>query len=229
MFYWLVMPAAGIGRRFGGQFPKQHALLGTGTVLEAALRPFIADDRCRGIVLALAADDARRASLAQRLPARVRFVTGGAQRSESVLQGLQALEGEAQPADWVLVHDAVRPCLSVADLQRLLAVADQAADGALLAAPVTDTVKQQDATGRSCNTVAREGLWRALTPQMFGYAQLRAVLQRARAAQLEPTDEAQAIEWAGGRPLLVAAQDSNIKITTAEDLLVAAAILGARR
>jgi len=229
MFYWLVMPAAGMGRRFGGQSPKQHALLGTGTVLEAALRPFIADDRCRGVVLALAADDLRRDALAQRLPTRVRLVTGGAQRSESVLLGLQALDAEAAAQDWVLVHDAVRPCLSAADLERLLAAAGHAPDGALLAAAVTDTLKQQDATGRSCNTVAREGLWRALTPQMFGYARLRQALQQARAAQLEPTDEAQAIEWAGGRPLLVPAQDSNIKITTAEDLWVAAAILEARR
>jgi len=229
MRYWLVMPAAGTGRRFGGQYPKQHAMLAGSTVLETSLRIFVADDRCRGVALALAADDPRRAALSQRLPARVRVVTGGAQRSESVLLGLEALTAVADERDWVLVHDAVRPCLSIADLDRLLTAGEATEQGALLAAVVTDTLKQQDAAGRSFHTVARDGLWRALTPQMFRYGRLRAALQQARHTALEPTDEAQAMEWLGDKPLLVAAADSNIKITTAEDLAVAAAVLAGRR
>jgi 2-C-methyl-D-erythritol 4-phosphate cytidylyltransferase len=229
MRYWLVMPAAGAGRRFGGQYPKQHAMLAGSTVLETSLRIFVADDRCRGVALALAGDDLRRAALSQRLPARVRVVTGGAQRSESVLLGLEALTAVADERDWVLVHDAVRPCLSIGDLDRLLTLGDATEQGALLAVPVADTLKQQDAAGRSFHTVARDGLWRALTPQMFRYGRLRAALQQARHAMLEPTDEAQAVEWLGDKPLLVAAADSNIKITTAEDLAVAAAVLAGRR
>ena len=95
MRYWVVMPAAGAGRRFGGQYPKQHAVLAGSTVLETSLRIFIADDRCQGVALALAADDPRRPALSRRLPSRVRVVTGGAQRSESVLLGLESLAAVA--------------------------------------------------------------------------------------------------------------------------------------
>ena len=228
MQYWLVIPAAGAGRRFGTTTPKQHAPLAGTTVLEASLRVFLDDERCRGVVLAMADDDAQRVTLAQRLPARVRIVTGGAQRCESVLRGLEALAGRVGDEDWVLVHDAVRPCLSRTDLDRLLSAGSTSRHGALLAAPVADTVKYADGALCSEETVPRERLWRALTPQMFRFRQLCTALMQAQVAAREPTDEAQAIEWLGERPLLVAAMHSNIKITTTEDLAIAAAILAAR-
>jgi 2-C-methyl-D-erythritol 4-phosphate cytidylyltransferase len=128
----------------------------------------------------------------------------------------------------VLVHDAVRPCLSRADLDRLLDAGGGTRSGALLAAPVAETVKHADAAQCCERTVPREQLWRALTPQMFRYRRLCSALTQAQQAAREPTDEAQAIEWLGERPLLVAAAHSNPKITTAEDLAVAAAILAAR-
>jgi 2-C-methyl-D-erythritol 4-phosphate cytidylyltransferase len=226
--YWLVMPAAGSGRRFGSPLPKQHAPLGRSTVLETGLRLFLADVRCAGAVLAMSPDDPQRDALRRRLPASVLIVDGGAVRSASVLAGLAALAGAAAADDWVLVHDAVRPCLSAADLDRLLTAGEREACGALLAAPVADTIKSTADGRHSAGTVPRNQLWRAQTPQMFRYAALRAALSQAQAAGREPTDEAQALEWQGGQPLLVAAQDGNPKVTAADDLIVASAILAAR-
>ena len=232
MRYWIVMPAAGAGRRFGGS--KQYAPLGDRTVLETALQPFLEDAQCLGGSLLLAADDPHRSRLIGALPPYLSVDEGGAERAHSVCNGLRALEARAGADDWVLVHDAARPLLSAADLQRLLQYGGLDATGALLAAPVADTVKRaQDGSEpsgvrRCAATLPREGLWLAQTPQMFRYAPLRAALERAMADGRTPTDEAQAMEWQGHAALLVPAQDSNIKITTATDLLLANAILQQR-
>ncbi len=230
MRYWLVMPAAGAGRRFGSA--KQYAQLAGTTVLEAALRVFLADPRCAGGTLVLAEDDPHRESLAARLGPRLRIANGGAERAHSVRNGLSALAERAEPEDWVLVHDAARPCLSAADLERLLEHTGETEQGALLAAPVADTVKRADAadiaSARVAETVAREGLWLAQTPQMFRLAALRAALERAIATRRAPTDEAQAMEWQGVSARLVQARDSNFKITNTADLALAEAILAAR-
>ena len=232
MRYWIVMPAAGAGRRFGGS--KQYALLGDRTVLETALQPFLEDPQCLGGSLLLAADDPHRSRLIAALPARLSVDEGGSERAHSVCNGLRALETRAGADDWVLVHDAARPALSAGDLQRLLQRGGVDAVGALLAAPVADTVKRaQDGNGESgvrrcAATLPREALWLAQTPQMFRYAPLRAALERAVADGRTPTDEAQAMEWQGHAALLVQAHDSNLKITTATDLLLAQAILRQR-
>ncbi|HTP40381.1 MAG TPA: 2-C-methyl-D-erythritol 4-phosphate cytidylyltransferase [Steroidobacteraceae bacterium] len=229
--YGLVMPAAGAGRRFGS--PKQYQPLMEGrSVLATALQPFLADPRCAAIALVLAGDDPQRATLAARLPAKVRIVDGGAERSHSVSNGLRALlAAGADPAQWILVHDAVRPCLSARDLESLLASAGDEPVGALLAAPLADTLKQAPvgaAAPRAAATLDRSGLWRALTPQLFRLQPLLRALEAAHAQQRSPTDDAQAMEWQGLQARLVAAQDANPKITTAEDLLIARAILAAR-
>ncbi|MDE2219014.1 MAG: 2-C-methyl-D-erythritol 4-phosphate cytidylyltransferase [Gammaproteobacteria bacterium] len=236
MRYWVVIPAAGAGLRFGGTIPKQHWPLGGSTVLEISLRPFIADPRCVAVALVLDEMGLSDAVLRARLPARVLVVAGGAERPDSVLRGLAALAestGADRPAapadaDWVLVHDAARPCLSARDLERLLAAGAAHAHGALLAAPVADTLKSAGADGCAETTVARASLWRALTPQMFRFAALHDALHAARAAGRSPTDEAQALEWRGVRPLLVAGADGNLKLTTRADLAVAEAILAER-
>ena len=228
MRYWLVMPAAGASLRFGGALPKQHTALAGRTVLELALQPFLDDARCAGVVLALGAAALADAGLRGRLPSQVLAVAGGAQRSDSVRQGLAALDSRAAGEDWVLVHDAARPCLSSADRDRLLTAGAATVNGALLAAPVTDTIKQADAARCSERTVDRGVLWRALTPQMFRFGALRRALDAARDAGRTPTDEAQAMEWSGVRALLVAAQDNNLKVTSREDLALAAAVLAAR-
>jgi 2-C-methyl-D-erythritol 4-phosphate cytidylyltransferase/2-C-methyl-D-erythritol 2,4-cyclodiphosphate synthase len=237
MRYWLVMPAAGSGTRFGAASPKQYAALAGRTVIEWALAPFLADTRCAGIVVALAADDAQWAAIAARLPAaRVTAVAGGAHRSLSVRRALEALAGRAVAADWVLVHDAARPCLGSDDLERLVAGLAAHPLGGLLAAPAADTLKRAaQTTGAAvpvaavAETVDRAPLWRALTPQMFRHGSLCAALDAAHAAQRFPTDEAQALEWQGEQPVLIAGAATNLKITTAEDLVLAAAILESRR
>jgi 2-C-methyl-D-erythritol 4-phosphate cytidylyltransferase/2-C-methyl-D-erythritol 2,4-cyclodiphosphate synthase len=235
MRYWLVMPAAGSGSRFGGDLPKQYAPLAGRTVLEWALEPFLGDTRCAHVVVALAAGGQGFEPVARRLAAQhaARFstVTGGAQRSQSVRNALGALASRAAADDWVLVHDAARPCLSAQDLEKLLSGGATHPVGALLAVPAADTLKRarqgfgpDRAVGE---TVERAGLWRALTPQMFRYGRLCAALDAAHAAGRWPTDEAQALEWQGEQPLLIEGAATNFKITTSADLALATTVLRA--
>ena len=221
--YWLVMPAAGKGARMGEvAAPKQYLALAGRLVIEHALAPFLADARCRGAVVALAPDDGRFKHLAVASDPRVHTVTGGATRADSVRAALAAVAVAAGDEDpWVLVHDAARPCLARADLEALLGVLPASPDGALLAAPVADTVKRADAAGRVVATVARAGLWCAATPQAFRLRRLIAALGAAPGA----SDEAGAIEAAGGRPQLVAGSPLNLKLTRPGDLALAARIL----
>ena len=232
MRYWLVMPAAGSGTRFGAASPKQYAQLLGRTVIEWALAPFLGDARCAGIVVAIAPEDGEWARIAARLAgAPLSAVAGGAQRSVSVRHALAALVARAAPADWVLVHDAARPCLRGEELERLLTQLAAHPLGGLLALPAADTLKRAmdaEPSARVAETVDRVALWRALTPQMFRYGRLCAALDAAHAAQRFPTDEAQALEWQGEQPLLVGGSATNLKITTGADLKLAAAILQAR-
>jgi 2-C-methyl-D-erythritol 4-phosphate cytidylyltransferase len=245
MRYWLVMPAAGTGTRFGAALPKQYASLEGRTVIEWALSPFLEDPRCAHIVVALAPADRHWDGVAGRLAAAaggsspVTGVTGGEARSRSVRLGLAALEAHAAPDDWVLVHDAARPCLAAGDLGRLIGALCDHPLGGLLACPLRDTLKRASepaagppgaAPGAAvvAATVERSGLWRALTPQMFRFRRLCAALDAAHAAARLPGDEAEALEWLGERPLLVEGAASNLKVTGADDLTLAAAILRAR-
>jgi 2-C-methyl-D-erythritol 4-phosphate cytidylyltransferase len=235
MRYWLVMPAAGSGRRFQGDQPKQYAPLLGRTVIEWALAPFLGDPRCAHGVVVIAEGDASWHRVAARLGSeRLSATPGGGERSVSVRRGLRALAGRAAPGDWVLVHDAARPCLETDDLERLLERVDAHGGGGLLAARAADTLKQaQSGTAPGevtvARTVERAELWRALTPQMFRYAALGAALDAAHAAGRHPTDEAQALEWRGESPLLVEGAASNLKLTTSADLKLAEAVLRTRR
>jgi 2-C-methyl-D-erythritol 4-phosphate cytidylyltransferase len=229
--YWLVMPAAGVGRRFGGA--KQFAALQQRTVLELALQPFLEDPHCQGGAIALSSDEPRRTELAARVPQRFALIEGGETRAHSVLNGLGALARRAAPEDWVLVHDAARPCLSGADLARLLQGA-AGSQGALLAVPVSDTVKRAQPAGTGAlpavaSTQSREALWLAQTPQMFALGALESALKQALGEGRSPTDEAQAMEWQGVAARLIEARDTNLKITSAADLLLARAILQLRQ
>lgn len=240
MRYWLVMPAAGSGRRFrerdpasaagatGSDLPKQYASLLGRTVIEWALAPFASDPRCVGLVVALAPGDRHWPHISSRAGAGKELILaqGGAERAHSVRGALAALSDRAADGDWVLVHDAARPCLSRPDLDRLLTEGEGHPVGAVLAAPVADTLKACADDGGIERTVDRAGLWRALTPQMFRYGALCAALDAAIEAGRSPTDEAQALEWAGARPLAVRGSAANLKITTTADLALAAAMLG---
>ena len=235
MKYYLVMPAAGSARRFQGDTPKQYAPLLGRTVIEWALAPFLADPRCARAVVVIAESDSTWQHVAARAGSeRLSATTGGSERSASVRRGLAALEERADRDDWVLVHDAARPCLAAADLERLIARVTEGGSGGLLAVRTTDTLKEAraGAAGESsavAATVDRTNLWRALTPQMFRFGALCAALDAAHAAGRHPTDEAQALEWCGESPLLVEGLATNLKLTSGEDLALAEALLRARR
>ena len=226
--YWGVIPAAGQGTRMGTGRPKQYLELAGRAVLEHTLERLAGDPRITGIVVALGPDDADWGRLAMPAGVEVRTVTGGAERCHSVLNALESLAGCAAPTDWVLVHDAARPCLRPADLSRLLDTLAEDPVGGLLALPVRDTMKRAGVGDRVDATVDRNGLWHALTPQMFRLRALREALDKAIAAGVLVTDEAAAMEWAGHRPRLVAGAGDNLKITRPEDLPLAEYYLARR-
>lgn len=217
------MPAAGSGRRFGSDIPKQYLPLAGRSVIEHALGLFLDDARCRSIVVALDATDAHFAALPVATHPRLRTVTGGARRCDSVSLALAAVA--APPDAWVLVHDAARPCLARADLEALLSALATDPVGGLLAAPLADTLKRADQQQRVAETPSRAGLWRALTPQMFRLGMLTEALHAAQASGREPTDEAQAVEWFGHVPRLVRGSAGNLKITEPADLAIAGALI----
>lgn len=224
--FWAVVPAAGAGRRMGSTTPKQYLELHGRAVLHHTVARLAAQPGLRGIVIAVDAADERFDALAAELPGPVQRVTGGAERADSVLAALDHLAGHAAADDWVLVHDAARPCLRAEDLEHLLATLAEEPVGGLLGIPVVDTVKHADGAGVVDATVDRSGLWRALTPQMFRLGPLRTALGDALAAGVAVTDEASAVEWAGHRPRMVEGSADNVKITRPEDLALAALYLG---
>ena len=201
--------------------PKQYLpLLGRAMLLHT-LERLGRYPRLRGLVVGIAEDDAYWPTLAAAIPTLLTTYVGGAERAQTVLNGLRALETYAAPDDWVLVHDAARPCVRHADIDALLAAVVGHADGGLLALPLSDTVKRADHNGCIEETVPRAGLWRALTPQVFRLAALRDALESAMRAGVEITDEASAMEYSGARPRLVHGHADNIKITVPEDLALA--------
>lgn len=227
--FWAVIPAAGSSRRMGpATLPKQYLELAGRCVLAWSLEPFLAHPQCSGVVVVLAADDAQWPALEVAKDSRIATAAGGAERSQSVQRGLEALGDRAAADDWVLVHDAARPCLDRSDLDELLQQLGSDPVGGLLAAPVIDTLKRADTERRVLNTVERENLWRALTPQMFRYGLLKRALTEAQRNTAAVTDEAQAVELLGLNPKLVAGSADNIKITVPQDLARAQQILASR-
>lgn len=216
-----MVPAAGGGLRLGADRPKQYVALRGQPILLHTLDRLASYPRLRGILIGIAADDAYWPTLNVSTPKLIGTYVGGEQRAKTVLNGLQALARHAGPNDWVLVHDAARPCLRHSDIDRLLAAVDGHADGGLLALPLSDTLKRADHNGSVSETVIRTGLWRALTPQAFPIAALRTALDAALRAGIEITDEASAMEYTGARPRLVPGHADNIKITLPGDLALA--------
>lgn len=214
-----VVPAAGIGSRMQATCPKQYLTIGQHTLLEHSIARLFSHPAVKQVIVALSPDDTQFASLPLARDPRVLSVTGGETRAESVLAGLRAAQG----ASWVLVHDAARPCLHPDDLARLLQVRESSHIGAILAAPVRDTMKRgEPGIAAVAHTVEREDLWHALTPQFFPHSLLTACLTRALAEGATITDEASALEYCGYHPLLVSGRSDNIKVTRPEDLALAA-------
>ena len=225
--YWAVVPAAGAGKRMQAQQPKQYLTLGKRTILEHTLDRLLTHSRVAGVVLALSPEDPYWPALAPRYEGQsVLLADGGAERCHSVLNALRRLRGVAGDDDWVLVHDAARPCLRHADIDRLLTELEGDSVGGILALPVSDTVKRADAGHTITETVERTGLWRAMTPQMFRLGTLREAIAAALEGGVLVTDEAAAIEAAGLAPKVVEGHGDNIKITRPGDVALAALFLG---
>ncbi|WP_305804108.1 2-C-methyl-D-erythritol 4-phosphate cytidylyltransferase [Stenotrophomonas sp. YIM B06876] len=216
---WVVVPAAGRGTRFGGPLPKQYLPAGGQPVLVHTLEALLQHPGVAGAMVAISENDADWPGWSEIAGKPVLTCTGGASRAASVLAGLLALPDSVRADEFVLVHDAARPNLAQADLGRLLEVGRQDPVGAILAAPVRDTLKRAGDDGGIDRTEPRQRLWRALTPQLFRRHQLIRALQDAAAAGVEVTDDAMAMERLGARPLLVEGAESNFKITTPADLL----------
>ena len=225
---WAVIPAAGRGSRLGGKVPKQHLEIAGRTLLEHSLEAVLEHPEIRGAALALAPDDPHWSGL-ERLCGKVLItVEGGGERHESVLSGLRGLATWAATEDWVLVHDAARPCLHPTDLNRLIDALRHDQVGGILAAPARDTLKRAE-HGRIEATIARQFVWHAMTPQMFRYGLLLDCLQAACEDGATVTDEASAVERAGYRPRIVEGSWQNLKVTRVEDLRLAEFLLTERR
>ena len=219
---WGVVPAAGIGSRMGAQLPKQYLEVAGVSLLERSVSVLLDCPHITGVVVALHPQDQLASAITRLDDARVQKVSGAEVRAGSVLAALDALAARASMQDWVLVHDAARPCLRGDDLERLIARVTTDDCGGLLAQPVVDTVKQASPEGRVTATLDRSELWRAQTPQMFRLGELAEALRMALAGGADITDEASAMELAGHPVQLVAGSASNLKVTVAEDLALAA-------
>ncbi|MET3078280.1 MULTISPECIES: 2-C-methyl-D-erythritol 4-phosphate cytidylyltransferase [Pantoea] len=214
-----VVPAAGVGSRMQAACPKQYLTIGQFTLLEHSVARLLAHPAVKQVIVPVSNDDGWFDSLPLAQDSRILRVTGGNTRAESVLAGLNAIHH----SEWVLVHDAARPCLHPDDLARLLAVREYSKVGGILAAPVRDTMKRAEPDKTAiAHTVEREDLWHALTPQFFPHQLLTACLTRALHEGATITDEASALEYCGYHPELVSGRSDNIKVTRPEDLALAA-------
>lgn len=224
--YTAVVPAAGVGKRMQADRPKQYLMLGGKTIIEHTLEQLISHPQISRVVVALHPDDPYFEELPISQAEWLTRVDGGKERADSVLAGLRHLPQEG----WVLVHDAARPCVSHRDLSNLFALHLKGESGGILATPVRDTMKRAQASHPELisHTEERENLWHALTPQFFPVKTLTESLGNALQANANITDEASAIEWAGGQVNLVEGSSSNIKITRPDDLALAEYYLSRR-
>ncbi len=219
--YWAIVPAAGIGKRMGAECPKQYLSLSGRPVIGHTLDRLARHPLISEIIVVLAEADSYWGEVdLKSISKPITTTIGGNERCDSVLNGLKAIEAKANEDDWVLVHDAARPCVRVDDIEQLIAQCKDT-EGGLLGMPVKDTMKEVDDGVFIRQTLNRDQIWHALTPQMFHYRDLRFALEQALKSGQTVTDEAMAMELAGFRPKLISAHADNIKITQPEDLALA--------
>ena len=221
--YWAIIPAAGVGKRMQADRPKQYLPLANKTVIEHTLDRLLSMPAVSGAVLAISDGDDYWRALNYHSEKPLLIAVGGSERSDSVLNALQLLQQQTSSSRqtvWALVHDAARPCVRTADVQNLIEQASNK-NGGLLALPVRDTMKRAGENSLIDHTVEREGLWHALTPQMFRLDLLLDALLQAQQQHQLVTDDASAMELAGYSPQLIEAHEDNIKITRAFDLQLA--------
>ncbi len=223
--YWCIVPAAGIGARMGAGIPKQYLTLDGQTILERSLSRILTLPDLAGIVVPLSSEDTYWTSLTILQHPLVHTIHGGASRADSVLNGLNYLADKAHSTDWVLVHDAARPCVTMDSILKLRDELISNQVGGILALPVSDTIKQVSSQHQIQTTVDRSLLWQAQTPQMFRYKVLRDCLIQALGDCETVTDESSAVELCGYKPQVVEGRSDNIKITRPDDLVLAEFIL----
>ncbi|MEX2367211.1 MAG: 2-C-methyl-D-erythritol 4-phosphate cytidylyltransferase [Pseudohongiellaceae bacterium] len=222
--YWAIIPAAGLGRRMGATVAKQYLRIDHRTILELTIERLHRIGRLEKIVLVLHPEDSSWTFLNTSHYSNIVTAAGGEERCHSVLNGLEYLKNEAADNDWILVHDAVRPCVSVGDIEKLISVLADDPVGGILASRVRETVKR--AGGDTIlETLNREDLWLAATPQMFRYRILHDAMEAAIGNNLQATDEAAAVEAMGLNVKLVTGRSDNIKVTHPEDIELARFIL----
>ena len=219
--YWAVVPAAGVGSRMASDIPKQYLKLNNKAVIEHTLESLLSYAAISGVAVAISEADEYWQDVNITSEKPVIKAQGGEERCHSVLNALLELEQYAGPHDWALVHDAARPCLRHEDIEKLIAGVDGDMVGGILAVPVHDTMKRADENNVIEFTEQREGLWHALTPQMFHLKTLIDAIQRALECHTVITDEASAMEFVGLKPKLIEGRADNIKITRPEDLKLA--------
>lgn len=214
--FWVVIPNAGIGDRFGTETPKQYVRIHGKTVFEHSINAFLSQDWIAGIIVALSASDSYFQHLTVARHEKVKQVLGGKNRSDSVMNAIAYLKNHAAQRDWVLVHDAVRPCLHAEDLQNLITTLKNEQVGGILAMPLHDTIKFAEKQ-IIAHTVDRSHLWCALTPQMFRLQILAEALIYCQARDMKVTDESSAIEHYGLKSKLIEAKHPNPKLTYTRD------------
>ncbi len=218
--FWGVVPAAGVGKRMGADIPKQYLPVLGKPVLQHTLERLLSVEALSAVVVALGCEDGFWPDLPFADNSRILVAEGGKERADSVLSALNRLAGLASADDWVLVHDAARLCITRSDVLKLIKVLEHDPVGGILALPSSDTLKGV-ADGIIVDTVDRNHVWRALTPQMFRYGALKEALTTAVKLGLTVTDEASALELKGQTPRIVEGRPDNIKITRPEDLALA--------
>ncbi|WP_263078721.1 2-C-methyl-D-erythritol 4-phosphate cytidylyltransferase [Endozoicomonas sp. Mp262] len=219
--FWAIIPAAGVGRRMNVDIPKQYLEIRGKTLIEHTLERLIDFPTLEKIVVVLGAGDEYARDIDLLDHQKILLAEGGKERSHSVMNGMEALKSHALPEDWVLVHDAARPCIRRADLDWLVECLKDHEVGGLLGTPVRDTMKRTGPDDSVIETVERCSLWHAFTPQMFRFAILEKALATAVRNQVPITDEASAIEYAGFKPMMVEGHTDNIKVTSGPDLALA--------
>jgi 2-C-methyl-D-erythritol 4-phosphate cytidylyltransferase len=220
--YYLIVPASGIGSRMQTSIAKQYLMLDNGlSVLDQTLKTLLNIEQIKGCVIALAKDDDLfKNSQFYQHKKILKIATGGKQRHNSVINALIELKPFVKNTDWILVHDAARPCVEAVDIEKLINQVKSADIGGLLAVKVIDTIKQANKNLTNI-TIDRSNLWQAQTPQMYRFGELLNALTKADTDNINITDEASAIEYIGLKSLLVESSKRNFKITNPEDLALA--------
>ena len=218
---WAIIPAAGLGRRMAVATPKQYLKLNGKTIVEHSLEQLCRCEKVAGVVVGVAENDEYWDRSGINNDKLLGTYHGGAQRIHTVLKGLEFLSKWAAKEDWVMVHDAVRPCVGLDDINLLIEQAMQFKCSAILASSVIDTVKKINSQSQIVSTLDRDDLMLALTPQLFPVKLLQQALKSSIDRNILSTDESAAVEMLGEKPLIVKGCRSNIKITTAEDLKIA--------